>query len=217
MSIESSKKTLYMSTTRIAKSQNIQASPYLFDYLIELGFLTKEFGKYQLTKSGVEMGGIYQSNNKGEQWVAWKENSLNKIINELKFLKKVSVEDQKPLIVDKVEIQEFNYDERYKVICFTKDEKDYYYELNQILTSEKFAMSLANKIRTKGIINPILWDKIEIFNYHISKESSTYDDNEYDMTDVYDDFATEDGEPTYLSDGVWLYPDGSMKDDKKGR
>jgi len=33
------------------------------------------------------------------------------------------------------------------------------------------------------------------------------------MKELYSSITHEDGEPTYLSDGVWLYPDGTMKED----
>lgn len=32
----------------------------------------------------------------------------------------------------------------------------------------------------------------------------------HEMVSIYNDITHEDGEPTYLADGVWLYPDGSM-------
>lgn len=39
------------------------------------------------------------------------------------------------------------------------------------------------------------------------------------MSELYEDLYPHDygfgEEPVYLSDGVWLYPDGSMRDDRK--
>lgn len=37
-----------------------------------------------------------------------------------------------------------------------------------------------------------------------------YRSAENDMEDLYHDLCVDDGEPVYISDGMWLYPDGSM-------
>ncbi len=46
--------------------------------------------------------------------------------------------------------------------------------------------------------------------YKYLNHSNEMVDNE--MASLYDAITHEDGEPTYLSDGVWLYPDGSMSE-----
>lgn len=82
---------------------------------------------------------------------------------------------------------------------------------------------LALKIKKKVIVNLEFWTCLGSYEYDVDnshkefEETDNYDDHEYDMTDAYNNFATEDGEPTYLSDGVWLYPDGRTRDDKVGR
>lgn len=96
------------------------------------------------------------------------------------------------------------------------------YKHNKIFTNYKDVKEFALKVKNKGIVNLEFWECLGDYyfenNYHEEFEENYYDDvHEYDMTDVYDVFATEEGEPTYLSDGVWLYPDGRMRDDKEGR
>ena len=34
-----------------------------------------------------------------------------------------------------------------------------------------------------------------------------------DLIDLYDALCVEDGKPVYLCDGVWLYPDGDVRDE----
>ena len=34
-----------------------------------------------------------------------------------------------------------------------------------------------------------------------------------DLIDLYDAICVEDGQPVYLCDGVWLYPDGDVRDE----
>lgn len=106
------------------------------------------------------------------------------------------------------------------VLIVTKDLQEYRHF--KIFDNYHDAKQLALKIKNKGIVNLQFWECLGDYyfenNYHEEFEENYYDDvHEYDMTDVYDVFATEKGEPTYLSDGVWLYPDGRMRDDKEGR
>ncbi|MEI8641654.1 hypothetical protein P4S68_13275 [Pseudoalteromonas sp. Hal099] len=46
--------------------------------------------------------------------------------------------------------------------------------------------------------------------YKYVNHSNQMVDNE--LASLYDAITHEDGEPTYLCDGVWLYPDGSMSE-----
>lgn len=106
------------------------------------------------------------------------------------------------------------------VLVITKD--DLTYKHFEIFDNYQDVKEFALKVKNKGIVNLEFWECLGDYyfenNYHEEFEESYYDDiHEYDMTDVYDVFATEEGEPTYLSDGVWLYPNGSMRDDKEGR
>lgn len=75
----------YLSTSEIARQHNIQAKPHLFDELLELKLLYKDNKSYKLTDKGKKIGGNYKSSDKGEEWVVWEENSLNKIIEDLKI------------------------------------------------------------------------------------------------------------------------------------
>jgi hypothetical protein len=34
-----------------------------------------------------------------------------------------------------------------------------------------------------------------------------------DLIDLYDALCVEDGQPVYLCDGVWLYPNGDVRDE----
>lgn len=92
------------------------------------------------------------------------------------------------------------------------------YRHNKVFTNYRDIKEFALKVKNKGVVNLEFWECLG--NYYFDSNSheefeEKYDyDNEYDMTDVYNNFVTEEGEPTYLSDGVWLYPDGSMRDDK---
>ncbi len=58
--------------------------------------------------------------------------------------------------------------------------------------------------------------ELKVLNYDVDSyhkyvnHTNEMADNE--MVLLYRAITHEDGEPTYLSDGVWLYPDGSMGD-----
>jgi hypothetical protein len=43
------------------------------------------------------------------------------------------------------------------------------------------------------------------------KQQDELEDN--DLIDLYDALCVEDGQPVYLCDGVWLYPDGDVRDE----
>jgi len=75
----------YFSTTATAKSLDFNARPHLFDRLMELNLLYKDAeNHYRLTEKGEALGGKYFENEKGEQWVVWREHALDGIIAELK-------------------------------------------------------------------------------------------------------------------------------------
>ncbi|MCG3858081.1 DUF4433 domain-containing protein [Psychrobacter sp. Ps2] len=76
-------KSLFISTTSYGKIIGIDAKPYFFDYLIDLGFLNKIDNKYELTSKG-EFFGSYHCNDKNEQWVVWNKELLDPIINPFK-------------------------------------------------------------------------------------------------------------------------------------
>ncbi len=88
------------------------------------------------------------------------------------------------------------------------------YKHNKIFTNYKDIKEFALKVKNKGIVNLEFWECLGDYyfknNYHEEFEESYYFDND-------DDDDSEEGEPTYLSDGVWLYPNGSIRDDKEGR
>ena len=202
----------YLSTTRIAKLHNIKASPDLFDYLIYLQLLIKINKEYQLTKTGVELGGIYQSNHKNEQWVAWKDGCLNNIINDLKtFINSKKITNQEILIINNIEVK-YNYknsdiedlDLIYIIVCSIKNEENVYYELNQQLINSDVADKLVDKIQNKGIINPRYWNKKEMKNYnnYFSDSNDDYNNNYYDESND-DDPRLVNGK-IYLADGIWI-------------
>ena len=43
------------------------------------------------------------------------------------------------------------------------------------------------------------------------KQQGEPEDN--DLIDLYNALCVEDGQPVYLCDGVWLYPDGDVRDE----
>lgn len=103
------------------------------------------------------------------------------------------------------------------ILVITKD--GLVYKHNKIFSNYEDIKQQALKIKNKNVVNLEFWTCFDRYHFDSEvhkefEEKYDYDDNEYNMTDVYGDFATEEGEPTYLSDGVWLYPDGSMRDDK---
>lgn len=76
-------KSLFISTTTYGKIIGIDAKPYLFDHLIDLGFLNKIDSKYELTSKGGVFGD-YHFNDKNEQWVVWNKELLDPIVNPFK-------------------------------------------------------------------------------------------------------------------------------------
>jgi hypothetical protein len=186
----------FLSTTRIAKLHNMKATPDLFDYLIEKQLLIKINKQYQLTKTGVEIGGIYQSNNKNESWVAWKNGCLDKYINDLKILieKNKKIMNIPILIVDNVEAKYIYEDDNIEyliniIVCTIKNEQNYYYELNQQIEYNEVLEELVEKIKRKGIINPRYWTRKNIENYN-----DYYSDHNYDYNDHYYYDNSEEGE-----------------------
>lgn len=99
------------------------------------------------------------------------------------------------------------------VLAVTKD--SLLYSHFKVFDNYQDAKQLALKIKNEGIVNLEFWTCLG--NYDFESNCHEEYDYDYDMRDVYNNIATEDGEPRYLSDGVWLYPDGSTRDDKKGR
>jgi len=197
----------YFSTTRIAKLHNIKASPDLFDYLIYL--------QYQLTKIGVELGGIYQSNNKNESWVAWRDDCLDNIINDLKesINNNRKTINQEILIINNVEVKYIYQNDDiedliYIIVCTIKNEENIYYELNQQIIYNNVAEKLIEKIQSKGIIDPRYWKSKEMENYNNYFSDHDYDYDDYEDNNYSDE--SEDDDPRvvngqiYLSDSVWI-------------
>ncbi len=105
------------------------------------------------------------------------------------------------------------------VLVVTKD--SLLYSHFKVFDNYQDARQFALKIKHEGIVNLEFWTCLGDYNFECNyheefEENYDYDGHEHDMTDIYNHFANEEGEPTYLSDGVWLYPDGRMRDDKKG-
>ena len=72
----------YVSTTMFAKSIGVQAKPNLFDYLIEVGLLSKVNNKYLLTPEG-EGYGAYRYKEDGNWWVVWDKELLYPVAKRL--------------------------------------------------------------------------------------------------------------------------------------
>jgi len=60
----------YVSTTMLAKSIQLKGSD-LVDLLHENGWTKKEGKNRILTDKGIEVGGKYKSNDKGDKWAVW--------------------------------------------------------------------------------------------------------------------------------------------------
>lgn len=204
----------YLSTTKIAKIHNIQASPDLFDYLIYLQLLIKVNKEYQLTKTGVELGGIYQSNHKNESWIAWKDGCLDTIISDLKASANYKkIKNHEILVIDNVEVK-YNYkndnfileddDLVYIIVCTIKNEKNIYYELTQQIINSDITDKLVEKIKNKGIIDPRYWCSKEMENYnnYFSDGCEGVADDYYNETED-DDPCAVNGK-IYLGDRVWI-------------
>ncbi len=70
----------------MAKKYFISARPTIFLKLIDLEYIYKnENGKYILTKDGEDLGGKYEKNIRGQEYIVWAENSgINEIIKLVK-------------------------------------------------------------------------------------------------------------------------------------
>lgn len=99
------------------------------------------------------------------------------------------------------------------VLIVTKDCLEYKH--NKIFTNYDDAMEFALKVQDKGIVNLEFWTCLG--DYYFENNQHLEFVEIYDDYDDYDDYVTEESEPTYLSDGLWLYPNGQMRDDKAGR
>lgn len=73
-----------LSTTMIAKKHGFKAKPYLFDFLLDNNFIVKRFS-YELTKKGIQYGGNYAYNEKGEKWIVWDESKFISVIKMFKI------------------------------------------------------------------------------------------------------------------------------------
>jgi hypothetical protein len=58
-------------------------------------------------------------------------------------------------------------------------------------------------------LNIKLYEDLE--NYHHYKDYIN-EMAKQEMQQIYTNITHEDGQPTYMCDGVWLYPDGTMKE-----
>ena len=190
----------YVSTTKLVKQHKISSSSDFFQELILLGLLTKKNNKYELTKYGVEIGGVYQYNDKNEVWVAWEINSLDKIIVNYQNSKVRKISNRHMLIIDNVELKySFNNEctEAINIIvCTIKDEYNFYYEFNRRLEDNK-VNGLIEKIKSKGIIDTNYWTLKNMDEY------DNYDsDMNYSSNDDYDDYDNEDNDTDRLIDKV---------------
>lgn len=73
-----------ISTSELGRVYGVKAKPYLFDYLVELGHIKKENKKYELTSGGINIGGGYKTNQKGERWVVWDKQRISGLVEKYK-------------------------------------------------------------------------------------------------------------------------------------
>lgn len=73
----------FLSTTKIGENYGIKASPYLFSYLMEEGYIVKPNKKYELTDKGRQYGRMFKSP-QGEEWIVWNEWKILEVLNILK-------------------------------------------------------------------------------------------------------------------------------------
>lgn len=78
------KKLDMLSTTNIARKYGFKAKPHLFNFLLENHYIVKT-SSYELTEKGIEFGGDYASNEKGERWIVWDENKFFNVIKKFKL------------------------------------------------------------------------------------------------------------------------------------
>ena len=86
----------------------------------------------------------------------------------------------------------------YKGVYYIKNDKIWIHDIQAL--KNKLCINSDDELRDLGY---------EVDKYHFYKK---YTDKMVDdeMKRIYTDITHCDGEPTYLHDGVWLYPDGSM-------
>ncbi|WP_398494325.1 hypothetical protein [Variovorax sp.] len=61
----------------------------------------------------------------------------------------------------------------------------------------------------KSQLNTVIARFFDLYDSHVAPDARGKDE----MQDLYEALATDDGADVYLSDGVWLSSDGSMRDD----
>lgn len=67
-----------LSTTLLARKNNISNS-FLFAYLVENGYVLKNYSEYVLTDKGSGIGGSYIERGK-QKWIVWSGNSLDSLV-----------------------------------------------------------------------------------------------------------------------------------------
>jgi len=74
-----------LSTTMIGKKYNLTAKPHFFNFLINHGYIEKDYKYYKLTSKGFSVGGEYKCNEKGEKWIVWNEKQFYQVIKDFKL------------------------------------------------------------------------------------------------------------------------------------
>lgn len=181
----------YISTTRLAKQFKLKSTD-IFNELITHKLIIKDVKTYKLTKNGVKTGGIYQTNDKNETWIAWRTGALNQIIDIIMDNKKQSnITNHILLVVNHVEIKESYTNESSNestqiIVCTIENEENYYYELKKKIYDYSTSRKLVEKIKKKGIIDTQYWIKKDIDKYDYYDSDLAIENNMYDYHDEFD-------------------------------
>ena len=89
----------------------------------------------------------------------------------------------------------------YRGVYYIKDDKTWIHNIEAL--KKKLRVTSDDELRSLDY---------EVDKYHEYKNYThkMVDDKIYGMKEIYNNMTHCEGEPTYLYDGVWLYPDGTM-------
>lgn len=219
ISYSSNKQNLFkstFSTTDIAKECNQINTANQLNYFLKNMNILLDNGDLSQNTLDNQLAIIFKGHNKkGETYsqIRWTKKGKDYIIE---HQSKLIVKNEK--LIKDVEIKYACQDQDTEdlmniIVCTIQNEEDYYYELNQKIQNDNIAEKLVDKIKSKGSIDIKYWTCKNIEDYY--SYYSEYSDFNNDDDDYYN--VSEEGEPAYLSDGVWLYPNGSMRDAKERR
>ena len=91
-------------------------------------------------------------------------------------------------------------EDAYKGKYFIKDGMKWIHDIEAL--KRKLNIATNHELESEGY---------DVANYHKYKDYSNSMVDE-ELVEIYRNITQEDGEPTYLSDGMWLYPDGTIEE-----